>query len=197
MIKRIRCAVVALMLTPAIGTAQDLDAGLTAFDAGDYATALQEWRPLAEQGDATAQVNLGLMYENGKGVPQDYTEALRWYRVAAEQGDATAQAILAVTYDMGRGVPQDYAEALRWYRMSAERGDANAQYIIAVMYENGRGVLQDYETAHMWFNIAGANGNSQASNYRDKLSKRMSAADISEAQSRARVCISSGYQDCD
>jgi hypothetical protein len=63
MIKRIRCAVVALMLTPAIGTAQDLDAGLTAFDAGDYATALQEWRPLAEQGDANAPFQVRQGYD--------------------------------------------------------------------------------------------------------------------------------------
>ena len=118
MIKRIRCAVVALMLTPAIGTAQDLDAGLTAFDAGDYATALQEWRPLAEQGDATAHVNLGLMYDNGKGVPQDYTEALRWYRMSAERGDANAQYIIAVMYENGRGVLQDYETAHMWFNIA-------------------------------------------------------------------------------
>ena len=47
---------------------------------GDLATALREWRPLAEQGDAKAQYNLGVMYDNGKGVTQDYKEAVKWYR---------------------------------------------------------------------------------------------------------------------
>ena len=60
--------------------AQDLQKGYDAFEAGDYATALQEWRPLAEQGDADAQYFLGVMYEKGNGVPKDYAEAVKWYR---------------------------------------------------------------------------------------------------------------------
>jgi uncharacterized protein len=58
--------------------AQDLQKGFSAYQAGDYATALQEWKPLAEQGNATAQYNLALMYGNGRGVPQDYAEAVKW-----------------------------------------------------------------------------------------------------------------------
>ena len=65
----------------------------------DYATALKEWRPLAEQGDAGAQNILGLMYATGEGVPQDNNEAVRWYRLAAEQGDDRAQYILGVRVD--------------------------------------------------------------------------------------------------
>ena len=71
--------------------AQDFDRGLAAAQSGDFATALKEWRPLAEQGDALAQYNLGAMYEFGDGVVQDYAEAVRWYRLAAEQGHAKAQ----------------------------------------------------------------------------------------------------------
>ena len=57
--------------------------GLAAYERGDYATALKEWRPLAEQGDAGAQKNLGWMYYSGQGVPQDYAAAVKWYRLAA------------------------------------------------------------------------------------------------------------------
>ena len=64
----------------------DFQAGLDAVDRGDYDTALKEWRPLAEQGEADAQHNLGIMYHQGKGVPQDYAEAAKWYRLAADQG---------------------------------------------------------------------------------------------------------------
>ena len=64
--------------------AQDFSKGYDAYQAGDYATALQEWTPLAADGDADAQNNLGLMYGNGQGVPQDGTEAVRWYRLAAD-----------------------------------------------------------------------------------------------------------------
>ena len=61
---------------------------------GDYATALREWKPLAEQGNADAQFNLGLMYRNGEGVQQDHEESAKWFRRAAEQGHAGAQSRL-------------------------------------------------------------------------------------------------------
>ena len=78
MLKLIRCAAVVAILAPACAASQDFDAGVRALDAGDYATALQEWRPLAEQGDAAAQYNLGLMYHHGDGVTQDHAEAVPW-----------------------------------------------------------------------------------------------------------------------
>jgi len=82
-------------------------------------------RLAAEQGRAYAQYNLGVMYNNGTGVPQDYAEAMRWYRLAAEQGDADAQGNLGVMYDTGTGVPQDYVAAHMWFNLSAAQGDAS------------------------------------------------------------------------
>ena len=102
----------------------DLQDALDAVDRGDYKTAYKLWLPLAEQGDAKAQYNLGQMYYEGQGVPQDHKEAVKWYRLAAEQGFAKAQHNLGTMYDEGIGVPQDYKEAVRWYRLSAEQGDA-------------------------------------------------------------------------
>ena len=69
----------------------------------------------AEQGDAHAQIALGMIYALGLGVPQDEREAVRWFRRAAEQGHAIAQDALGDRYANGRGVPQDYEEAVRWY----------------------------------------------------------------------------------
>ncbi len=65
--------------------------GMDAYNRGDYNTALKEFRPLAEQGFASSQFNLGLMYERGQGVPQDYVRAYRWYTLAANQGDYLAE----------------------------------------------------------------------------------------------------------
>ena len=83
----------------------DFDKGLTAAQSGDFATALKEWKPLAEQGHAKAQYNLGVMYERGDGVPQDHKEAVRLYRLAAEQGNAKAQFNLRFMYRNGKGIP--------------------------------------------------------------------------------------------
>ena len=84
----------------------DFDKGLDAYDRGDYATALREFKPLAEQGDAYAQYNLGVMYDNGQGVTQDYKTAVKWFRRAAEQGNSFGQNALGNMYDAGRGVPK-------------------------------------------------------------------------------------------
>ena len=77
------------------------------------------FRPLAEQGDALAQFGLGLMYRDGKGVPQDTQEAVKWYRKAAEQGNAQAQFNLGLMYSNGQGVPQDFIRAHVWYSVAA------------------------------------------------------------------------------
>ncbi len=80
--------VVVLVAAPAWA---DFEAGMEAYDRGDYATALKEWRPLAEQGDANAQFNLGSMYEYGEGVPQDDVQARMWLNLAAAQGNELAR----------------------------------------------------------------------------------------------------------
>jgi len=90
-----------------------------AFGRGDYATAIRLIRPLADQGDAEAQLDLGAMYQNGQGVPQDYATAVRWFRKAADQGDAIAQNNLGLMYYNGQGVPQDYVQAHMWLNLAA------------------------------------------------------------------------------
>ena len=65
------------------------------------------------------------------------------------------------------------------------------------MYDNGEGVLQDNVTAHMWFNIAGANGAEDGRDNREFIERKMTPADISEAQKRARICMASNYTDCE
>ncbi len=97
------------------------DEAEAAYQRGDYATAIREWRPLAEQGDGGAQTNLGFMYSNGLGVTQDYAEAMKWYRKAAERENANAQYNLGVIYNNGQGVSQDYAQAHMWFNLAASR----------------------------------------------------------------------------
>ena len=106
--------------------AQDFKKGLAADQRGDYATALRQWRPLAEQGDADAQFNVGNAYHTGQGVPQDDAEAVKWYRKAAEQGDVMAQHNLGALYCKGQGVPQDDVLAHMWFSLAAAQGNEEA-----------------------------------------------------------------------
>ena len=119
-----------------VAIAQDYDAGLKAAQAGDFQTALKEWKPLADQGHAYAQA-LGPMYANGEGVVEDDAEAVRWYRLAADQGLAIAQVFLGLKYANGNGVPEDDAEAVRWYRLAADQGQCPEQPRLDVRQRRG------------------------------------------------------------
>ena len=141
LIRTLLTAILTLWL--ATSALADFNEGFAAYQRDDYATAFEEWLPIAEQGHAAAQKYLGTMYEFGQGVSQDYAEAVKWYRLAAEQGIAFAQYNLGGMYRKGRGVPQDNAEAVKWWRLVAEQGHDDAQYNLGGMYLNGKGVPQD------------------------------------------------------
>jgi uncharacterized protein len=168
-----------------------LEDGRSAYVNGDYAEALRLLRPLAEQGDVSAQFQLGAMYTFGEGVPQDTKQAIIWYRKAAEQGNVNAQTKLGLMYAYGIGTPKDAAQALVWYGKAAEQGNSFAQFNLGVMYEDGAGVPQDYITAHMWFTLAASGAgkteiHSQAAESRDGVAAKMTPAQIAEAQRMAR-----------
>ncbi|MBM3877397.1 MAG: sel1 repeat family protein, partial [Verrucomicrobia bacterium] len=116
----------------------------------------------AEQGDATAQFNLGVSYDFGRGVVKDEAEAVKWYRKAADQGHAAAQFNLGLSYAEGQGVVKDEAEAVKWYRKAADQGHASAQFNLGVMYDNGRGVVKDEAEAVKWYRKAADQGYAQA-----------------------------------
>jgi TPR repeat protein len=164
----------------------DFQAGMDANNRGDYATALREWRPLAEQGDALAQYNLGILYRKGRGVPQDDVQARQWYAKAAAQGQAKAQFNLGTLYFNGEGVPKDYQQALRWFRLAADQGEALAQTKIAIMYDDGLGVPKNIVQAYKWYSLATTNGDKPAPQIRDLLAKQMTPAQIAEAQKLAQ-----------
>lgn len=153
---------VSLLALPAWG--QDYDAGAAAYKRGDYATALEAWRPLAEQGDVHAQFDLGAMYDHGMGVPPNDAEAAKWYRLAAEQGHLDAQFSIGLAYVKGQGVRQDYSEAVRWFRMAADQGEPNAQVALGVMYDNGTGVPPNPSMAMRLYRLAAKQGNAVAQN---------------------------------
>jgi hypothetical protein len=110
-------------------------AALSAFNKTEFDTAYRLFSELADKGIAEAQINIGMMFENGQGVPQDYGEAVRWYRLAADQGLIKAKYNLGLMYAYGKGVDKDPIEAIKWYRLSAEQGYADAQHNLELLYK--------------------------------------------------------------
>lgn len=107
------------LLFPLMSSA-GMDEGVAAYTAGDYATALTEFRALAEQGNAEGQYFLGFLYHNGFGVKTSQPEALKWFEKAAVQGDQRSQYYTGIIYAAGKGgVAKDLAVADMWLTLSA------------------------------------------------------------------------------
>ena len=152
-------AILYLLATSSFAASNPFDDASAAYERGDYVQAIKLFRQLAAQGHQWAQRRLGLIYAEGKGVPQDYQEAVKWYRLAAAQGNVPAQYSLGLAYEKGQGVPQDYQEAVKWYRIAAAREDEWAQTRLGSIYAEGQGVPQDYQEAVKWYRLAAAQGN--------------------------------------
>jgi TPR repeat protein len=116
-------------------------------------------RTRAEQGDADAQFELGIMYGKGEGVSTDVAQAASWFRKAADQGNASAQYSLGVMYANGDGVPKDAAQAVALYRKAADQGHARAQASLGFMYAEGEGAPKDSVQSAAWFRKAADQGN--------------------------------------
>jgi TPR repeat protein len=167
------------------------------------AESFDENKAKAENGDATAQRQLGSMYSNGRGVPQDYSTAYAWFSVAIVSGDDVArnareELALRMTAEQlaeGRQIASEFlAKSVKETRAKAELGDASAQGQLGLVYQNGQGVPQDYIQAHAWLNVASANGDENAATARDELAERMSPEQLAEAQSLAREYFESPEQ---
>ena len=118
------CIVLFLLALSVLPAWADFAAGLSAYQKGNYEGALKEWQPLAENGDAVAQFNVGLMCYEGQGVRQDYARAAEWFQRAADQGYAKAQYNLGAMYGVGKGVKRDLVEAYKWLDLCAANGDS-------------------------------------------------------------------------
>ena len=164
----------------------DLAAGWQAYQAGEFAAAMREWRPLAEAGDARAQFNLGVLYDEGRGVAIDRSEALKWWRKAAAQGHRRAQhniALLLIAEDSAD--PARTAEAVEWLKRAAAAGFARSQYTLGKMVEAGLGLAADPVRAAQLIAAAARAGFFRAQYNMGKLARDGRGVPQDEAQAAA------------
>ncbi len=160
-----------LMLSFLVAPARaDVRDGIAAYHRGEHATAQREFRPLAEGGDACAQMVLGIMHMFGEGSPRDPVKALGWFRKAAATGDMAAQQLLALFLELGLDGMKGVGEAERWYqavasaaRRAADKGDRDGQWYLGSLYATGTGGLPRDETeAVRLFREASEQGHARA-----------------------------------
>ncbi len=146
---------VCIQAKPVASPEQGFILGWQAYDQGRFAEALKIWLPLAEQGNADAQINLGIMYDYGNGVEVNTEIAAAWYLRAAKLGHVSAQFNLGQMYLQGRGVKQNTNQGIHWLQQSAQQGLAIAQYNLGVLYAEGKRIPIQYNDAVKWFYQAG------------------------------------------
>jgi len=121
-LRRLVLIAMIVLLGAAPARAGSFEAGLDAYNAGNYSAAFANWWPLAQQGDAKAQASIGFLYYSGKGVRGDDKQSLLWFSRAAEAGQPTAQFFLGLHYYYGRGVRRDLARAHSWCDIALSNG---------------------------------------------------------------------------
>ncbi len=147
----------------------------------------------AAQGDAKAQLQLGMRYYEGDGVIQNDKEAAKWFALAAKQGLPEAEYHYGLMLLKGRGVVQDYNAAFKWIEKPAKRGYAKAQYSLGELYRYGTGTAINKARAYMWFNLAAAQGVDAAAKARDGLVWQLKPEQIIEMQEEARQMTRSAH----
>ena len=151
----------------------DVKAGVDAWSAGDYDTAVRDWMPLAKQGDPDAQFNLAQAYKLGRGVPMDLDKAKTLYGQAAANGHIQA----ADVYGLLLFQDGEREKAMPYIKASAARGDPRAQYILGVAHFNGDLVEKDWVRAYALVSLARQSGLPQASRALQKMDEHIPLAD--------------------
>ena len=108
----------------------------------------------AKDGDAEAQFNLGLCYNNAIGIQQDYKEAMKWYKKAAKQNYGKAFRNIGICYLNGTGVEKDEKEGVKWISKAIEKGYLASKINLAYCYLEGTGVQKDTLKFQTLMNIA-------------------------------------------
>lgn len=160
-------AALVAMLGVALPALADVKAGVDAWQQGDYAKAVAEWRPLAQSGDPDAQFNLGQAYKLGRGVQPDLNAAIDWYRKAAVQGHLRAEDNLGLLmFQQG-----DRTGAMPYLQRASMRGEPRAQYIVGTALFNGDTLGKDWVRAYALMTRASASGLPQAATSLEQMDK--------------------------
>lgn len=160
-----------------LASAQSVTTGIEAWQRGDYSSAVAVWRPLAQQGDADAQFNLGQAYRLGRGVPTNLALAKDWLEKAATQGHVDAETTLGLLLFQNSEQPA----ALKWLKLAAEAGEPRAMLVYGTALFNGDTVTQDPIAGYAYVYRANASGLAAARDVVAQLDKLMNAADKQKA----------------
>jgi cell division septation protein DedD len=169
------------------GARADVQAGVDAYNAGDYKRAIDEWMPAAAKNDPDALFNLGQVYRLGKGVKPDLKVAEQYYQRAANLGHVVAQANLGALYLDRKSPLFDPDKGVTWLKKASYAGNALSRYMLGVVYFNGEYVTEDYIEAYAWISLSAQQGVPDAIKAEQTVVSQMSLQQISAGKLRAEA----------
>ena len=163
------CIVLFALLSVSLAQANTLEEARQKLSQKDFAAARAIYLSLANQNDAKACYNLGLMYHDGDGVAQNMEEAVQWYTKSADLNYAEAQYMLASLVFQRQTQSLSYPQAVAYYEQAAQQGHVKSQLNLGMLYLRGDVIEQDMAAGVKWLNLAASNNNSEAQGYLDSL----------------------------
>ena len=192
--KKLSTAIIAFLLGFALSgsaIAGPYEEGVAAIESGKFDSGIEILLPLAEEGDALAQIAVAEGYIRRRGYNDDTREAEKWLRLAAEQGYAQAQYGLGWIYSLPL-YGENYSDAMKWYRLAAEQGYAPAQVAVGQLFARGFGIPRDREEAFRWYKLAADQGNVEAYLELSSYYRRGKAKNLPEAVKWLRLAVEQG-----
>ena len=183
------------LLTASLAQANTLEEAKQKLAEKDYAAARAIYLSLANQNDAKACYNLGLMSQNGDGVPKSMDEAVKWYTKSADLGYKEAQ------YTLGSLVFQrmihsiSYPQAVTYYEQAAQQGHVKSQLNLGMLYLRGEVIEQDMPNAVKWLSLAASNDNSEAQGYLAELYQQGAGVEQSTVKAAMWLMLATQNED--
>ena len=167
----------------------------------DYSSALQIWQSRAQQGDASAQFNLALLYHFGLGVDKNINIAVYWYERSAANGDSKAQNNLGHLFYEGYEVKKDIPRAVHLFKLAARQGISSAQLNLGRAYTKGIGIKPDLLNGFIWISMAEksdlGNETNKVKNEISELSKLLTVKQLSLAKIMVTRCWDTSFEVCE
>jgi len=159
----------------------------SAYEAGDYAKALQIFEQLSQAGDSQAQYDLSLMYLQGIGANKNLEKGWTWMNRAADGGNVQAMLELAVRYQKSASLENAEQMAFLWFQRAAMAGSAAGQYNLAHLYEDGNQTPVDLVQAFVWMTLSNKSGNPMAATEAKQLKSKLSPAELEKAEEKLAI----------
>jgi uncharacterized protein len=189
------CLMLCALFTASLAQANTLEEARQKLAEKDFAAAHAIYLSLANQNDAKACYNLGLMYQDGDGVAKNLDEAAKWYTKSADLGYKEAQYTLGALVFQRQIQSISYRQAVTYYEQAAKQGHVKSQLNLGMLYFRGDVIAQDLPAAVQWLSLAASNNSSEAQGYLAQLHQQGAGVDQNTVKAAMWLMLATQNED--